>query len=386
MTPALSAASAALGAVLADPVSLGGSERSAVLRCRSSHGGTVIVKTYPTGTEGEQGYCAEAAGLEFTAGLGAGPELLAADPAQHVIVMSDLGDAPSLADILLDASQADATASLLDWVRAGAELAVGTAGRQREFARLLARHRPGAGRATDSGRGPGTASAEAGRWHDGAADGISRWVSRRLGATPGLLSALGLAVPAGLASDLRELASTLLSGRWEVFSPGDICPDNNLLTAQGVRFIDFESAEFHSAFLDAAYLRMPFSSCWCVFRLPAGLARQAESLFRERICDVHPELCDDAVWQPGLRAANAAWTLHSMTYLLDRSLIADAPMIRDGRTTPSARQLLRYRWEQLHAELTEVGELPAVTELMNGLLTATADWQAPDMPLYPAFR
>jgi hypothetical protein len=380
VTDPVAAASAALGAVLAGPVSLGGSARSAVLRCQSSRGGTVVVKSYPHTGEGRLGYVTEAAGLEFTAGLRVGPELLAADPAEQVIVMSDLGDAPSLADLLLGRSQADAAAGLLDWVRACADLAVTTAGREQAFADLVARH--GAGQqpsAPDSG-GEG--------WHDGAADGISRWIGQRLrlGAIPRLLDALGLEVPAGLRRELAGIAANLLSGQWEVFSPGDICPDNNLLTGQGLRFIDFESAEFHSAFLDAAYLRMPFSSCWCVFRLPHGLASQAESLFRGRVCEVHPELSDDKIWAAGLRAAMVTWTMHSMTYLLDRSMIADAPMIGGGWITPTARQLLRYRWQQLHAALAEAGEFPAVAELMTRLLAATSRWQAPDMPPYPAFR
>ena len=132
-----------------------------------------------------------------------------------------------------------------------------------------------------------------------------------------------------------------------MFSPGDICPDNNLLTADGVRFIDYESAEFHSAFLDAAYLRMPFSTCWCVFRLPDGLRRSAEAVYRDLVSQIHPDLASDKSGCLACAVAVAAWTLHAMTYLLDRSLLADRPMIEDGRAAPTKRQLLRYRWRRL---------------------------------------
>jgi hypothetical protein len=60
-----------------------------------------------------------------------------------------------------------------------------------------------------------------------------------------------MALPAGLRADLDAVAA-LDRDEFRVFSPGDICPDNNLLTPQGLRPIDFEGAGFHSVFLDAS--------------------------------------------------------------------------------------------------------------------------------------
>jgi hypothetical protein len=56
---------------------------------------------------------------------------------------------------------------------------------------------------------------------------------------------------------------------------------------------------------------------------------------------------------------------------------------------PTARALLRYRWESLRDSLavavpTALPALPALTEAMSGLLAATAHWQVPPLPLYPA--
>jgi hypothetical protein len=219
------------------------------------------------------------------------------------------------------------------------------------------------------------------------------WLERRMEEIPRLLADLSLPSPPGLAADLAELTSILEPRRYPVFSPGDICPDNNLLTADGVRFVDYESAEFHSAFLDAAYLRMPFSTCWCVFRLPDDLRRSAEAVYRNLVSQIHPDLASETVWQPGMRRAIAAWTLHAMTYLLDRSLLADRPMIEDGRPAPTKRQLLRYRWQRLLEELDPVAsadsdnaEFPALSALATQLLGSTEHWQVPDLPLYPAFR
>jgi hypothetical protein len=364
----LAIASAALGADLTEPADLGGSSRSEVVRCRKTDGGTVVVKRYPQTADGAESLTAEAAGLAFTSGAGVGPDLLAADAAARLIVMTDLGDAPSLADLLLGGTAGQARAALLDWAQACGQLAARTAGRRRELAHLRASY-PAAGPAGQA-----------------AGNSADHWLQRRLQEVPGLLAGLGMPVPAGLAEDLDAIAGLVRPGGTEVFSPGDICPDNNLVTTAGVRFLDYESAEFHSVFLDAAYLRMPFSSCWCVFQLPPELASAAEVAYRAEVSHAFPELADDQSWQAGIRLAMAAWTLHAMTYLLDRSIAADAPMHTDVRPVPTARQLLRYRWRRLSDELRPAGELPAVTALADSLLASTEDWQVPDLPVYPALR
>jgi hypothetical protein len=355
VTDLMAIASAALGLTLSDPVPLAGSDRSSVLRCRTSANGTVVVKSYPASESGAEGFAAEYAGLTFIAGTGAGPDLLAADGNHRVIVMSDLGTAPSLADLLLGAAPDHAAGALLDWALACGDLAVRTAGRRQVFV------------------GPATAG------------DTQHWLERRIWQVPGLLSDLSIEVPSELDDDLWQVASLLTASPFEVFSPGDICPDNNLITAAGVKFIDFESAGLYSAFLDAAYLRMPFSTCWCVFRLPDELARSAEACYRDLLSGTYPELAADEIWQPGVRKAMAAWTLHAMTYLLDRSVVADESMNCLARHAPTRRQLLRYRWQRLGEELDQSGELPAISALMSSLLAATQSWHAPGLPLYPAF-
>jgi hypothetical protein len=293
--------------------------------------------------------------------------MLTASRLHRLIVMTDLGSGPSLADLLLGGPAGAAAEALIAWARACGELAVAMAGREAALAGLLAAHQIG------------PESSPAGHW-----------LERRVAEIPAMLARLSVPAPAGLAADLTEVMTILQPGRHPVFSPGDVCPDNNLLTTDGVRFIDYESAEFHSAFLDAAYLRMPFSTCWCVFRLPDDLQRAAEAVYRDLVSQVHPDLGCDAVWQPGIRRAVAASTLHAMTYLLDRSLLADRPTIEDGRPAPTKRQLLRYRWQRLIDELKPVAgaraEFPALAALASQLLASTEHWQVPYLPAYPAFR
>ncbi len=371
MTDLVTAASDALGRPLTDPVRLAGSDRSTVLRCESGVDGTVVVKSYPPTADGAESFIAESAGLEFTAGLGCGPDLLAADPRHLLIVMNDLGTAQSLADVLLGTSAAGARAALTGWARSCGELAVRTAGRQPEFAQRRAALRS-------------AVSAVHPELPSGRCD--CHWLERRIREIPALLEKLSIEAPIPLEEDLDAVAALPRPAEADVFSPGDICPDNNLITPAGFRFIDFESAGFHSALLDAAYLRMPFSTCWCVFRLPAGLVRSAEAEYRTLVSGVFPDLARDEFWLPGVRRAMAAWTLHATTYLLDRCLAGDESMNADAAAAPTQRQLLSYRWRLLSRELDQAGELPAISALTRQVLARTASWRAPELPLYPAFR
>ncbi|TXK43270.1 hypothetical protein [Nonomuraea sp. C10] len=142
----LAAASAVLGEEVSGPVDLGGSSRSHVLRCATPSGGTVVVKAYRE----VAGFAAEAAGLPFCGG--SGPRLLAVDPSFPLVVMSDLGVAPSLADLLLGESAEAARDGLLAWARTYGRIAVAGAGRRREWERARAVYSGGRGGAASPGR------------------------------------------------------------------------------------------------------------------------------------------------------------------------------------------------------------------------------------------
>jgi hypothetical protein len=368
---AVAAGSKALGRELSEPVKLTGSDRSVVLRCADRAGGTVVVKTYPGDGAGTTSFALEAAGLTVSAGTGLAPRLLAASSEDLTVVMADLGSGSSLADVLLGDSAADARRALLDWARACGELSARTSQRALEFETLKSRYLAG--------------RAELG-WMPRIRRGVLEAADQLAGLAAGRVGGMSrVTMPSGLSADVALIADAVFAHPYPVFSPGDICPDNNLLTGAGIRFLDFESADVYSAFFDAAYLRMPFSTCWCVFRLPAGLAAQAESAYRQEVMRIHPELADDAVWQPGVRRAVAAWTLWTMTWLLPRADARDEAML-PGFVSPRRRQLMRHRWHVLAAELDSAGELPAVAELCRRLLVATECWQAAELPLYPAFR
>lgn len=330
-----------------------------VLRSRTDDGKQVIIKAYRDEPEALACFTAESAGLAFS---GYGPQLLAVDTSIPLIVMSDLGVAPSLADVLLGDSPDAARSGLLSWATGYGRIAASTIGRQEELAALRSRY--------DRGQPD---------W------GGARWIVERIDALPEVLGILGVVAPEGLDDDLARIAELAEPECYPVFSPGDICPDNNLLMADGLHVLDFEGSGYHPVFLDAAYARMPFATCWCVFRLPRRISAEIENAYRACVIGGYPELRDDQIWAPNVCRAMAAWTLDITVVLVPRVAESDRPMHSHRTPVPTVWQLLRYRWESLAAELDEAAELPAFAGLCRRLLAATEHWPVDQLPLYPAF-
>src|SRR3546814_15672777 len=70
-----------------------------------------------------------------------------------------------------------------------------------------------------------------------------------------------------LAGLLLEVATPLeREERW-VVTPGDTCPDNNLLPDGVAHLMDFEFAEVRHPAWDAAYLTLPWQTCWFAWQV-----------------------------------------------------------------------------------------------------------------------
>ncbi|MEU3170019.1 hypothetical protein [Streptosporangium sp. NPDC006930] len=354
MDAILRAAGEVLGTELSEPVDLGGSPRTVVLRCRTASGGSVVVKKYGTEPDDLRAFTAEAAGLSLRL---AGPELLGVDDSIPLLVMEDLGSAPTLADVLLGNDPQAALDGLSAWARGLGRLAVASVHRRADLAALSA------------GYGMGVPS-----WDE------EPWLLRHAAEFPAALAGIGVEAPPELAGELERIAATG-ANEYLAFTPGDTCPDNNLLTPDGLRLIDFESACYLPVFMTAAYCRMPFATCWCVFTLPAGLAEKIEETYRTEVVEAYPQLVEDEIWQPGIRRAVALWTVYLTTNLIPR-MAKDEPAHRTRRPVPTLRQLLRHRWETA----STLEEFPAFAETMRLLLRDVAgDWDVPPLPGYPAF-
>jgi hypothetical protein len=150
-----------------------------------------------------------------------------------------------------------------------------------------------------------------------------------------------------------------------------------------MRLIDFEFGRFGHALLDGIYGRMMFPTCWCANRLPGGLVTQMESVYRAELAAGCPEAEDDHVFETALVHACAFWVVNTLGRHLEGALGEDRPW---GIATMRPRLLARL--EAFIATAAEFDQLPAVRGTASRLLEVLEKrWpEAPQLPLYPAFR
>jgi len=168
-----------------------------------------------------------------------------------LLVLADGGSGPTLADRLLGDDPAAAEAAVLGWAAAVGGLQAATTGLRQAFTDELSAVSPLGTPPVDSSD---QALAE-------AAAVLARDLPR-----------LGITVPAPAVDELRGVAASLdvsAPGSAGALVPGDTCPSNALETDSGIVLLDFEAAEHRHIAWEAAYLSVPWPSCWCSWRLPA---------------------------------------------------------------------------------------------------------------------
>jgi len=360
---------------LADPVDLGGSERSIVLRVRAaSHFAlprTLVLKRYvlPVGDEPADSFVREAVSYQLFTSLAAEdrvcPELFAHEGSHRLLVLEDLGRAPTLAGKLMGDDARGAERALLSWAHSLGRLHATTAGREPDFDAL--QRRLGPPRSKDPL----------------AADGPTA-----LDELPDLLETeLGVATSAAARECAERTKNLLGAERQRAFSPSDSCPDNNLITSRGVRFLDFEGGCVRSIMFDAAYLRVPFPSCWCAFGLPTGMTTAMLAGWRAEVRAVWPELDDDTVLLPRLLDAQLFWVWFTTWQLLTTPDLEGCPHAARSIETPSRPVVLAARWRRLAEAAVAVGADPvaAHADAVVRALKSHFDGDL-SLPLYPAFR
>jgi hypothetical protein len=361
---------------LSDPEDLGGSQRTVVLRVRVADNPfslprTVVLKRNTTPVTADQAdlFAHEAASCQLVTALQrtdrVGPELIAHDPTERLLVLEDLGRAATLAEKLLGSDPKAAERGLLAWARSLGRLHAVTAEREPDFTALMRRF--------------GLRN-----WHDP----IAPDARRALAELPDLLAAeLGVPTPQPVVDRARASVRLLGGPGYRAFSPSDLCPDNNLVTNHGVRFLDFEWGCVRDVTLDVAYLRVPFPSCWCVFRLPAGMSEAMLAVWRAEVLPVWPALADDAVLLPRLLEAQLLWTWLSTWWLLPRGDEHDRPIGHSPDSSPTRGAALVDRWRRLAADFEALD--PALAEHAGAVAAAMAERfhiTEPALPTYPAFR
>ena len=332
---------------------------------------TWILKSYLD--DADHGVAREAAGL-LIAGSDLAPRLVGVATDPPVLLMEDLGDGRALADLLgmspgVSASAGDATDAIVGWADTVARLHRASAGRREEFAEILGRH---GGLGLD-GR---SAALDAHGLLIAACEDLQS-----------LTRDLGLPSSEVLAEQVRALIEPLADPADAVLSPGDICPDNNRLLpgpdaggGAGVVLLDFEFAGFRHPAWDAAYLHVPWPTCWCSWGLPAEVAELGSRAYAERLGpggwmsqEGAGDLLDRAalVW----RLASSGWFLRAA---MESDGEANGP---GGEQAPMRRSLLLDRLGEA-ARTDHGGPSAYAAELHAALLER---WGEQPLALAPAY-
>ena len=329
---------------------LAGGQGRAILARRDER--SYVVKGYDAA--GDRG-ARERAALTALAGAAGAPHILAEADDPPCVVMTHLDGSGSLADSLLGADPRRAGDHLLRWAEALAALhGAGTPSARAAFRTALAERSPDLA--------PHALPGDFGT----AAD---RYVV--------LLEELGLPPHQAALAELRALPCRLDDPDHEVLSPADTCPDNNLLGAEAMHLLDFEHAELRHAAWDVAYLRAPWPSCWCAWRIPDQSADAAVQRYCEaRFGQVTPDAFLGAV-----ELATLGWRMMTPAWFIRGALADDDEALAPRR--PSRRSFVLHRLARARDGDGPADLLALAADLHAGL---SERWGAVELDLAPAFR
>ena len=353
---AVEAGAQALGAPLADAQQLKSSDRTLVVRARAPEQ-SVVVKLHRDPTA--ESAVREPAGLEVAGGYGTPLLLAVTDPPG--VVLEDVGSGVDVAELLLGADADAVAAGLVQWAAALGTLHSRTAACGAQLQDALNRHAARLGVAAPP------------------AAGTASLLARAADALDGDLPLLGLRPSSEALTELRGL-DDLLGGPPQAWAltPADPCPDNNRLTTDGLVLLDLEGAQLRHVAWDAAYLLVPWPSCWCSWQVPEGMAQAALAAWRQAVA--LPYVHEDA-FERDLLTVSLGWAMTSAGWFLRTAVLDDHP----HPASPSRRAMVQHRLR------TVVGhphpQAPALAALAEELLGATASaWGAVLLELAPAFR
>ncbi len=292
--------------------------------------------------------------------------LLGANSDPPLLVLADVGDGPTLADRLLGNDAPSAERAVHSWAVALATLQAGTQQLRSAFADELAAASPLGALPVET---TGETLAD-------AASAVARLLPR-LGVTP---SARALDELRGAADELTVASPADAGG----LSPGDTCPSNAVESDGRFVLLDFEGAEHRHVAWDAAYLTVPWPTCWCAWRLPSELTAAALDTWRQTLGQPVPHVLT-AAFDDELTRATLAWTWWSAGALLTRTIDDDPPASTRHAPVPRLRAVLAHR---LRAVADLPGDsLPALRDLADATARATSQaWGLTNLPLAPAFR
>ncbi len=349
------------GVRLASVAQLGRNERTLVDRVRTRHPSgaesTLVVKRYQSAGDG---WVRESAALSVIPPNVRAPRVVAAGAEPPVLILDDLGAGASVADALLGDDPHAAEDALCAWAEAIAGVHSATRGSRAAFRAALAERQ---------GELPVGESRVAVELEDAV-----RVLDREC-------AMLDVRIPAGAFDELRGLAKRLGGSALAALTPADACPDNNVLTADRLVLVDYEGAQWRHLAWDVAYLKVPWPSCWCSWRMPDAASDRAVAAYIRAAAPRIPEV-EDSAFGHDVEAAVVGWALITTTWFIDNALGVDPPLY-PARPTPTRRAMILHRLD-CAARTTE---LAAAAELAAGLAGELRDrWGDVPLALAPAFK
>ncbi|TWH19738.1 hypothetical protein [Prauserella rugosa] len=407
VTAAVSAAEAVLAqrfgstVSLVDAEDLAGSGPATVVRARVASSSfalprTLVIKHYPGEPEAGQddAFAREAASYQLFTALSAAdrtcPEILAHNAEHRVLVIDDLGRAPTLDDKLRGSDARAAETALLSWARSLGRMHFSTANREADFNALLRRLGKAGSGASAQNDGQVVPAAPPAHAAGDPADAVT--------AAPALLrETLGVDTAPEVVAVAERAAEQARSAAFRAFSPVDLWPDNNLVTGDGVRFLDFERGRVRSALVDAAHMLVPFVSGPEPLALPSGMSEAMIASWRAEVADLWPSLTEEDTLSRYLLDAGLLLVWQATWRWLPDLAAAGQDGSSGGAermTAAPPRQraaALATWWRDLGRHADREGDPadgPAISAHAEAVATALDARFGPDLqlPLYPAFR
>lgn len=351
----LSAAAGAVGVSALTPVAeLSSGGPTAVWRVTDGDR-TYVLKIYLS--EERNAWARETSALEVAGSSSVYPELLGVCADPQLIVMSDLGGGSSLADAVMGDDAVVAAATLGRWAQSLGSFHRRSIGFVVPYQQALAR------------RAPLQAVSEKAHILRQAANALQDLAPR-----------VGVDVSAEAVARLTSIPEAF-DVPMDVLSPGDTCPDNNVVQGERVTFLDFEYAETRHLAWDVAYLRVPWPTCWCAWRLPTGVAERALDRYREHLRPDVPYVASPE-FDHDLELATLGWALESAGMFLEGAL---SPAAAEETTAqrPGRRPLVLYRLKQA-SSLRVDSVLADLADRLRETLLQT--WGPLPLDFAPAFR
>jgi hypothetical protein len=350
------------GVRLDDPEPLDGSARSAVWRVRAqwpdSPETSVIVKCF---TDPGEWWMREAAALAITPDDAPAARTIAESAYPPIVVMTDVGAGPSVADALLGHDAQDAADAVAQWATAIATLHRSTLGSREQFRAAL-------------GQRSGELLLSESR--------MSATVDEAAHLLEEHCTNLDVSVPPHALRELRDVPRRLNGEGAAALSPDDACPQDNVRLGDRLILVDFEGAQWRHIAWDVAYLSVPWPTCWCSWRMPSDAGERAVERYRATI-EAELPYVRDAQFRHDVAAAGVAWQLVSTSWFLSGALGDDPPADDPERPTPTRRAMILHRLDGARRST----DLPALAELAERLRAhLVTRWGEVPLAFAPAFE